>query len=75
MCKLSGTRWLSWKQNGTRIHAVNDSFSYMVKNENNVIHSTRCDISSDLTPGAQFLKNYNINHELIWTFRNYAFIK
>ena len=58
-----------------KLYAVNDSFSYMVKNENNVIHSTRCDISSDLTPGAQFLKNYNENHELIRTFRNYAFIK
>ena len=52
-----------------KLYAVNDSFSYMLKNENNVIHSTRCDISSDLTPGAQFLKNYNMNHELIWTFR------
>ena len=39
-----------------KFYAVNDSFSYMVKNENNVIHYTRCDISSDLTQGAQFLK-------------------
>ena len=34
------------------LYTVNDSFRYLVKNENNVIHSPTSDISNDLKPGA-----------------------